>query len=132
MGKCSPFLFQFADMSIKNNSTSQEILNLIGDEAFTRLCMVFGGTRLPIADSERSRQRLGVVVGEILAEKIIHHYRGEALDIPKLSSLEVAKRRQAIINDLAGGMSTKTAAIKYDMTQRSIRMIVNDHIEHTE
>jgi hypothetical protein len=129
MGKCFPFLFQVADMSTEKNSPSQDILNLIGDEAFTRLCMVFGGTRLPIADSERSRQRLSVVVGEALAEKIIHHYRGEALEIPKLSNLEVAKRHQAIINDMAGGMSTKTAAIKYDMTQRSIRKIANGHSE---
>jgi hypothetical protein len=41
----------------------------------------------------------------------------------------VAKRHQAIINDMAGGMSTKTAAIKYDMTQRSIRKIANGHSE---
>lgn len=127
MGKCFLILFQFADMSIGNNSTSQEILNLIGDEAFTRLCMVFGGTRLPIADSVGSRQRLGVVVGDALAEKMISQFRGEALEIPKLSSLEVKKRHQAIINDLAGGMSVKTAAIKYDMTQRNIRKIANQH-----
>ncbi len=94
--------------------------------------MVFGGTRLPIADSERSRQRLSVIVGEELAEKIIYHYRGEALEIPKLSMMESAKRNQAIINDLNGGMSTRTAAIKYDMTQRNIRNIASQYSKDSQ
>lgn len=114
-------------MSKENNLISQELCNLIGEIAFERLCAVFGGIRLPVPDSERSRKRLGVIVGEVLAEKMIHHYRGEVLEIPKLSRLETAKRHQAIINDVSNGMNIRTAAIKYDMTGRCIRSIVNTH-----
>jgi hypothetical protein len=33
-------------MPVNDNNENQELLNLIGDDAFTRLCTVFGGTHL--------------------------------------------------------------------------------------
>ncbi len=119
-------------MPTKNDSESQELLNLIGDDAFTRLCMVFGGTRLHISASERSRQRLNVMVGEELAEKIIFHYQGEALSLPKLSSHEIEKRKQAIINDHKNDMSKRDIAMKYDVTERTVRKITSDHSKTNE
>ena len=58
-------------MSAIHNSVTEDLLNLIGEDAFTRLCMVFGGTRLHIANSERSLQRLTVVVGSDNAQKLM-------------------------------------------------------------
>ena len=113
-------------MSLNNNNETQDLLNLIGEKAFTRLCMVFGGTRLHISNSERSRQRLSVIVGEDQAEKVIFHYQGLALTLPMLSSLEIKKRHQAIIQDFENGMSKRHMAMKYDMTDRQVRRIISD------
>lgn len=113
-------------MPTNSINETQELLNLIGEDAFTRLCTVFGGTRLHISNSTRSRQRLNVIVGEDLAEKIIFHYQGIALTLPMLSSLEIRKRHQAIINDHTNGMSNRDIALKYDLTDRQVRRIISD------
>lgn len=110
-------------MSAIHNSVTEDLLNLIGEDAFTRLCMVFGGTRLHIANSERSLQRLTVVVGSDNARKLMAHYQGESVTLPKLSSHEIAKRHQSIINDLRQGMSEREIAMKYDTTDRNVRRI---------
>lgn len=112
-----------SDMSAIHNSVTEDLLNLIGEDAFTRLCMVFGGTRLHIANSERSLQRLTVVVGSDNARKLMAHYQGESVTLPKLSSHEIAKRHQSIINDLRQGMSEREIAMKYDTTDRNVRRI---------
>ncbi|MCB1984753.1 MAG: hypothetical protein H6936_09445 [Burkholderiales bacterium] len=120
------------DMPHELSNEKQDILSLLGDCAFTRLCMVFGGARLYIADSERSRQRLTVIVGEELTEKIIFHYKGSSLDLPKLSIIEIDKRRKAVIEDHNNGMSNMNLAMKYDMTERNIRKIISNHKDDQE
>lgn len=115
-----------ADMPVNDNKENQELLNLIGDDAFTRLCTVFGGTRLHVSNSERSRKRLTIIVGEENATKMIFHFDGVALTLPMLSSLEIKKRHQAIIEDAKKGMSQRDIAMKYDLTDRQVRRIISD------
>lgn len=106
-------------MSSKNNAT-QDLFSLIGEDAAARLCMVFGGTKLFITNSEASRRRLGVIVGAELAEKLIFHYHGTDISLPKL---EIKRRHQDIAADIAAGMTQRSAAMKYEMTERQIRNI---------
>lgn len=113
-------------MTTKNDNETQAFLSLIGEDAFTRLCAVFGGTRLHVSNSIRSRQRLNVIVGKDNAEKIIFDYQGIALTLPMLSSLEIKKRHQAIIKDFENGMSQRDIAMKYDLTDRQVRRIIAD------
>ena len=56
-------------MPVNDNNENQELLNLIGDDAFTRLCTVFGGTGLHVSNSDRSRKRLTIIVGEEMPKK---------------------------------------------------------------
>jgi hypothetical protein len=109
-------------MSPKNNAT-QDLFSLIGEDAAARLCMVFGGTKLFIANNEASRQRLSVIVGEELAEKLIFHYQGTDLNLPKLAYREIRRRNQDVAADIAAGMTQRSAAMKYGMTDRQIRNI---------
>ena len=109
-----------------NVTENQELLNLIGDDAFTRLCMVFGGMRLYVANAPRSRRRVNIVVGEDMAEKIIFNYQGNRFNLPMLSSLEINRRHQAIIQDFKSGMSKQEIAIKYEITTRQVRRIILD------
>ena len=113
-------------MPTQYSNETQEVLNLIGEDAFTKLCMVFGGTRLHISNSQRSRQRLNVIVGEDSAEKIIFNHQGTALTLPMLSSLEIKRRHLEIIEDFKSGMSQRDIAIKYDLTDRQVRRIIAD------
>ena len=62
-------------MPTNKNDENQQLLSLNGDDAFTRLCMVFGGTRIYVSNSARCRHRLNVIVGESMAEKIIEKGR---------------------------------------------------------
>lgn len=115
-----------ADMNANNDNENQELLNLIGDDAFTRLCTVFGGTKLHVSNSDRSRKRLNIIVGEENAGKMIAHFDGVTLTLPMLSSLEIRKRHQAIIADVRNGMSHRDIAMKYDLTDRQVRRIISD------
>ena len=113
-------------MPNKQNNENQELLNLIGDDALTRLCTVFGGTRLQVSNSDRSRKRLNIIVGAENAEKMIFNFDGTALTLPMLSSFEIKKRHQAIIEDAKKGMSHRYIAMKYDLTDRQVRRIISD------
>lgn len=113
-------------MPTNKNDENQQLLNLIGDDAFTRLCMVFGGTRIYVSNSARCRHRLNVIVGESMAEKIIETFHGESILLPKLSSLEIKKRNAAIIEDSKQGISHRGIAMKYDLTDRQVRRIINE------
>ncbi|MEO6430944.1 MAG: hypothetical protein ABIO50_04215 [Nitrosospira sp.] len=110
-------------MPSKNNAVAQELFDLIGDEAATRLCLVFGGTRLAIGGGSTSRQRLGVIVGEELAEKLIYHYRDTTLDVPKLSRQEKERRNNDVVADIEAGMAQRSVAMKYEITTRQVRNI---------
>lgn len=110
-------------MSLENNPVIQDLFNFIGEDAATRLCMVFGGTKLYIGDSDASRQRLGVIVGTELAEKLIFHFQGVDLHVPKLAGLKGERRNRNIAADLAAGMTRRSAAMKYNLSERQIRTI---------
>jgi len=121
-----PHLQMQAHMKANNDNENQELLNLIGDDAFTRLCTVFGGTKLHISNSDRSRKRLNIIVGEENAGKMIFHFDGVTLTMPMLSSFEIKKRHKAIIEDANNGMSHRSIAMKYDLSDRQVRKIINE------
>lgn len=75
---------------------------------------------------DRSRKRLTIIVGEENAAKMIFHFDGVKLTLPMLSSLEIKKRHQAIIEDAKKGMSHRDIAMKYDLTDRQVRRIISD------
>lgn len=112
-------------MPTQYNTETQELLSLIGDDAFTRLCTVFVGTRLHISSSARSRQRLNIIIGEENTGKMIFNFSGVTLTLPMLSSLEIKKRHRAIIADAKNGMSQRDIAMKYDLTDRQVRRIIS-------
>lgn len=125
-GDSVPHLQMQSDMTTSDSNENQELLNLIGDDAFTRLCTVFGGTRLYVSNSDGSRKRLTIIVGEENAKNMIFHFDGVKLTLPMLSSLEIKKRHQAVIEDAKKGMSQRDIAMKYDLTERNVRRIISD------
>lgn len=109
-----------------NDEINEQLLSLIGYDAFYRLCVVFGGIRLYISGSIRSRQRLNIIVGEKNAEKMITRFMGTTFSFPILTSIESKKRSHAILEDARKGMSHREIAIKYDITERLVRRVISE------
>lgn len=101
------------------------LINLIGESAFDDLCAVFGGTPIYLSQTEACFSRLSTIVGDDAARKIINAFPTETIQIPKADSRKNIKRNQAIGMDCAAGMTQRELAMKYGLTIRRIRMILN-------
>lgn len=104
---------------------------LIGIDALTRLCIVFGGIRIYVCNSERMRRQLEIIVGADAAEKIIKEYLGVEIEIPNLKILALEKRNRGILADRES-MTVRELAMKHDLTQRQIRNILNNNDDSKE
>jgi hypothetical protein len=109
----------------ENDSISQTLLDLIGEAAFDDLCAVFGGTKLSIHRSDACLMRLTPIVGKDTAIKIINMMNGEMIEIPKAQLARINQRNQSIGQDSAAGMTQREMAMKYDLSERQIRNILN-------
>lgn len=97
-----------------------ELIALIGEEAFANLACVFGGTKLYVGASENMMRKLTIVVGEEAAHKMIHAYSGGWIDIPKYTSPELALRNRRIVQDYDAGITLRQLVQKYELSERQI------------
>ncbi len=111
-------------MLANNDNKVQKLLNLIGNDAFARLCRVFGGKSLHVSNSVMLRQQFNVILGQWNANKVLSHFNDVDLTLPSYSILETKKRHQAIIKDARNGMSCGDVAVKYEMTYQQARRII--------
>lgn len=109
----------------------EKLLDIIGEDALTRLCIVFGGVKIYVCDSESLRKKLEIIVGAAAAQKIIEAYPGESIEIPNLKHLAFEKRKRGIFADRES-MSVRELAMKYDLTERQIRNILNNNYDSKE
>ena len=119
--------------------TIQTIAELVGMPATARLVEAFGGTTFPVpVGGNRKkglmrRAALGQVVGDEAAEKIVRHFGGSELYIPRCAYQLRASRDQALIKDFdelcAAGLSANEAtnelALKYRLSNRRVYDILN-------
>ncbi len=111
-------------MQADNESKVQKLLKLIGNDAFTHLCIVFGGQSLHVSDNVKLRQQLNIILGQWNTNKVLSHFNGVDLTLPTYSTLETKKRNQAILKDAQNGMSCSDVAVKYEMTYQQARRII--------
>lgn len=109
----------------------EKLWDLIGEDALTRLCIVFGGVKLYVSNSEQLRHKLEIIVGADAAQKIIEAYPGESIEIPNLKPLVLEKRNRGIFADRES-MTMRELAMKYDLTERQIRSILNNNDDSKE
>ncbi len=110
-----------------NKHRTQELLNLIGDEAFGRLCKAFGGDYLHITcKSARLQHRLDVLVGENIAEKIISAFESSDVYLPRVEEFVIKKRNRNITEYAKRGMREGEIALVYGLTESEVRGIVSD------
>lgn len=108
-------------------SSSQDLCDLIGDEAFDRVCIAYGGMRLMFGSS--MRERLDIVIGAEAADKVIKVFDGERVEIPTESpyrkrAREAALRKQ-VSKQAASGLTDTEIALANGMTPRWVRKLLN-------
>ncbi len=108
-------------------SSSEDLCNVIGEEAFDRVCVAFGGMRFFFGPA--MRERLSLIIGDALAREAVHQFSGEFVEIPMESkrhrenkAVELQKR---LISQQKSGLSVQEIAVSNQMTPRQVRNILN-------
>ncbi|MDD2894354.1 MAG: Mor transcription activator family protein [Halothiobacillaceae bacterium] len=97
-----------------------ELIALLGEEAFIKLALVFGGSKQYIGTTPAAEARLTVVMGSEAANKMINAYSGGWIDIPKHTAAELELRNKRIIQDYDSGITLRQLAQKYELSERRI------------
>lgn len=104
----------------------QEIRQLLGEEATDKLVATYGGgAPVYIPSKIKVEHPLAVLLGLDAAQFLAGEYGGLSIGIPRNASLIREKRNILIKNDYSAGMSQGQLAMKYQITTRYIREIVN-------
>lgn len=99
-------------MGSKTNIFSDELLELLGEEDFVRLCEARGGTSLYVGDGGHLADELG---DEIVA-KLCEFYRRDYIKVPLAREMRARTYRMQ-------GMSNARIAARLGITQRAVERI---------
>lgn len=83
-------------------------------------------TEFEITDLNDEQKELVDVIGLEAFNKLVFHYGGSSLYIPKTDTIERQKRNTKICNEYLGGKNLKYLALKYSLTENQIRSILSD------
>lgn len=104
----------------------QEIRQLLGEEATAKLVAKYGGgTPVYIPSKIKAEHPLAVLLGLDAAQFLGDEYGGLSIEFPRNVALLRTQRNGLIQADYVAGMSQGQLAIKYQLTTRHIRDIVN-------
>lgn len=114
-------------MSEKINRVMIDTLNeLIGIDAARNLAVIYGGTRLYFCESQLCFMRLAVMMSEESARKLIAEFKGATIEIPRYAEAIRKERAEEVRADQDAGMSVREIALKHELTDRSVRTILNN------
>ena len=102
----------------------EELIALVGFDAFVKLACVFGGTKFYVGLNENTEKKLIVVMGFEAAKKMMQAYPAQWIYVPKHTSAAINSRNQLIAQDCDTGLSISQLAIKYELSQRQISYIL--------
>lgn len=103
----------------------REVIQLIGEEAAAMLAAQYGGTRLYIPATIKPEHDLCQLLGQEAARRLADEFCGMTLEVPRAVISHIGQRNAMILADRAVGMSQRQLAIKYQLTERTIRTIIN-------
>lgn len=103
----------------------QDVEQAIGCEATAKLVAQYGGTRLYIPKKLSSKHLLCQLLGQEASQQLFSEFGGMTVEISRAVMLQKERRNKLIRADRAAGMSTRMAAHKYHLTERTIRSITN-------
>jgi alcohol dehydrogenase YqhD (iron-dependent ADH family) len=102
----------------------REMLDVIPLEAVFALVAQYGGTVLYFNEKNDEFNQLTQILGQDTAQKLVNHYRGESLQIPKLHDFNIHIRNQDIVKEHAEGMAVNTIARTHKITRRQVFRIL--------
>jgi len=97
----------------------------IGEAHILTLSQHLGGVRLYIPAKLSTGHVLSVCLGTELGAQVCAEFAGLGIDIPRLTAYHREKRNVKIIAEFDAGMSSRALALKYQMTERNMRKILN-------
>lgn len=101
----------------------QDIEQHIGTTNAHILSAQFGGTRLYIPSNITSEHQLCRLLGQDITHLLSREFGGLTVEIPRGIQTQIAQRNCLIAEDRATGMSQRQLALKYGLTERTIRKI---------
>ncbi len=102
----------------------QEIVQMIGAEAASKLVAKLGGTCLYIPVTPKPKSQLCQLIGQEAAQQLADEFGGITVEIPLDHIERLAQRNKLIMADRATGMSQSKIALKYHLSTRWIRKII--------
>jgi Mor family transcriptional regulator len=106
----------------------EELIALLGNEAFAKLACVFGGAKLYVGKTENQKKKLTIVIGNEAAKKLVKAYAGGWIDVPKDAASGIDLRNKNIVQDCDANLTLNQLASKYELSQRQICNILKKHI----
>lgn len=103
----------------------RNVVLLVGRDCAEKLVAKYGGTRLYIPSTFGPGNALPLLLGDEAAQRLSAEFRGNTIEIPRGWLSDLRKRNAAILGDRETGMTQRQLAIKYRITQRTIRKIIN-------
>lgn len=103
----------------------RELCGLTGVGAVMKLVETYGGVRLYVPQKLNDDHALVKLIGGGNAQKLAEIYGGETLEIPKAEAAMRALRNREI-RSLYPQFSQRELALKYNTTERNIRLILGD------
>lgn len=97
------------------------IVEIIGEEAASKLIAMFGGTRLYVPHSPCADDALARAIGPQAAMKLAEMFGGERVDLPK-----PPPRRMQILAMRAAGRSVAEIARELNCTRRRVFQVLAD------
>ena len=83
-------------------------------------------TEFEINDLNNEQKDLVDIIGLEAFNKLVFHYGGSQIYIPKTDTIERQRRNTKICNEYQHGKALKFLANKYNLTETQIRTILND------
>lgn len=103
---------------------TEELILLLGIDAFVKFSCVFGGTKFYVGVNENTEKKLTVVMGVEAAKKLIKAYSEAWIYVPKYSSVVINSRNALIVQDCDAGLTLNELARKYELSQQQICYIL--------
>ena len=115
---------------IKRNNWPQiidSIAQIIGDDAALKMFIRFAGRHLSIPITSLPDNVINETIGEEKYTLLIKGFGGEEILFPNGKLLVINVRNNEIVDDFLSGMKQCDIATKYDLTERHINTIINNH-----
>lgn len=106
------------------------LTDTLGKDGADALVSAFGGSHLYIGGAPTPE--VVHVLGTDLADWLCERHRGECLNIPRRPEIQRLERNRAIIAARMEGMTMRTLARTFRLTERHLNSILKDHRAFSE